>query len=171
MSKDVSEIIAKLDAKVVEITAQDERADDKEILESIGKEKLQKYLEIMTLKVLHSVLKTGGYKGSIVALRKQLAAMGAREIQQRAEGLKKGGGKQKGKPQKRKEKHEELSQVSLLPPDSKEQEKQPEKQAESPQEATRKIHIIGQGTETQGQQQADEFLSNFGNGNDFRRKE
>lgn len=163
MSKDVSEIVAKLDAKAAEIVAKDEKADDKEILESIGKEKLQKYLEIMPLKVLHNVLKSGGYKGSIVLLRKQLAAIGAREIQQRPEGLKKGGkpkGKQKGKA---KEKHEELTQVSLLPPESKAPEKQQEKpetppvqQAEKLQEAQRTIHITGQGAETQGQQQADD---------------
>lgn len=171
MSKDVSEIIAKLDAKVVEITAKDEKKDDMEILESIGKEKLQNYLKIMPVKVLFGILKSSGYKGSIVALRKQLAAMGAREIQPRAEGLKKGGGKPKGKQKgKTKEKHEELTQVSLLPPESKAQEKQQEKpetppvqQAERLQEAPRTIHITGQGTETQGQQQQtdDEFAALF----------
>lgn len=157
MSKDVSAIIAKLDAKVAEITSKDEKKDDMEILEGIGKEKLQNYLVVMSLKMLHNVLQSSGYKGSLVSLRKQLAALGAREIQPRPGWLEKGkkaGGKQKEK-QKRKEKQrEELTQVSLLPPESKAPEKQPEKQTESPQEAPRTIHINEQGAGTQAQQQA-----------------
>lgn len=87
MSVDISSVVAALDTAYATAQEKQKAAKDRAYLDAIGADKLRKYVSVLHLARLHAVLHDNGYGGGIALLRKQLAEMGVREVQEIPDGL------------------------------------------------------------------------------------
>lgn len=87
MSTDVSNVLAALDTAYADAKNAKKATQDESYLAAIGADKLRHYLGALHLCKLHKIIRANGYGGSVASLRKQLAAMGVREVQEIPDGL------------------------------------------------------------------------------------